>query len=329
MAVLQSRQLTQGYAKETTRLSPVATPTKYMPWTSQDGQLMNEYVPVESAFGIRHGMSGEELSYQYFKNSLGVEVSPHYFGEFLYHAHGAGTFFQEATTGAYKHTFSTYNTNASIPTFTWFYPKVGSTVTNKKAPGCAINSYEISSEQKGKLTGSAEILGLREVDNNSAYTPTYTQQVLLFLHSDLTLEVADNAAFTGATTLCTRSFKMSYNNNIELEACGLNPTDVFAGSVSATVEFSGIEHEDVINDAFRDGTDLYIRATYEATNRPVLGTSTLYPMLRYTFAKSKISLSQSMSIDDKVTYTASANVSYSLSDAFAVTPYLQNEVTSY
>lgn len=326
------RKLTVGYAREATRLTAEASADVWLPFTDFDFQVRNEFITDESAVGSRAQITDEYLTKQMGEGNLSMNVAPEYVGYILYLAHGSVSSAQEATSGAYKHTYSMLNSSLDLPTGTLFYQSMKDAITNKKAAGVTVNSYEISGGANEIIKMTANFMGLSEVADGGSPTPSYSDSVAL-LGRDVTIKYATTyAGLSAGTELCIDTFKVSYNNNVELVQClgDLNPSHNFGKANTVDIELTGKIHIDELEEANLNGTDLAFQIEIEDNRSAELGTSSgLQPMLRFKGNPSKVNLVTSKPVNDLVSFTLTQKVSLDIATGNYFEAYLQNEIASY
>lgn len=114
----------------------------------------------------------------------------------------AGAPVQDATTGAYRHTFTPANTG----TYLTLVSRWGSTDAVRRFEDCLVNELTISLDANGKVTWSASLIGVRETFGIAGVTPTFeTGPVANYAGSAVTLD---------ADTFGWESVEVSISNNL-------------------------------------------------------------------------------------------------------------------
>jgi hypothetical protein len=326
------RRIKVGIARETTRLTLATDAVVWLPWTELSVNPINTVATDDSAVGIRAGLIDEKIATQYVEGSMKCVTTVENSGYLFALLYGSVASAQTATTGAYTHTASTYNTDANMPTFSLFYEKMRTSMTWKQVRGCMISSASVEAVIGDKVTISISFMGIEESIDASPSVPVYTASKM-FVPENITFAYATTYAglASSATSLCVQSVKFDYNNNVTMTQClgSKFNSHIHANQVDQTVEFKSIIHLNELESAHLNGTDLALELKLEDLTAPNLGTSTLKPLIRLRTAPSRIDQSISTSINDLVESTYTSNIKQSFTDGLQSQMIWQNTIASY
>lgn len=174
MAKLGGRQIEVGIGIETSAGTAVAA-TDYFKWDEFSFQAMSDKALLQSARGIRNQTSNSMVIKQYGKGSVGfvptTDIMPYVMGLVL-GSRSSGSAAGE-TTGAYDHTFTVQNANASMKTAT-ILVKQGGTQTERYA-NCVVDSFDFSVD---KDFAKVKLGLLGAFPDTGSVSPSYTQDTL-------------------------------------------------------------------------------------------------------------------------------------------------------
>lgn len=174
-------------AKETTRGTAVAAPTKHLK-VARDSVLdySLEHVPNDNIHGINLGEYPPDAGRKVGVGKLKFDLEAQTIGEFLYSLMGTKSSTQVGTTTAYTHTFSV-DTGTQHQSYSLFASRgVDYYVYN----GAVVKRMEFEGDNKGKASVSADVL-FRSETTTSSFTPTqYASDPLMF--HQMSVEIADS-----------------------------------------------------------------------------------------------------------------------------------------
>lgn len=209
MAKIGSRQVEIGLGVETTPGTAVAA-TTYLKWDNFSFQAQSEKTTLTSARGIRNKTSNSMVLRSYGKGSIEfvptVDNMPYILGLALgtrSSAAGSGE-----STGAYDHTFTVQNANASMKTAT-ILVQDGSVVTERYA-NCVVDSLDISVD---KDLASCKIGLVGNAPDTSTITSSYTQDTLFSRNQLIASFGASLTAALGTNASGTVTFSATPSNN--------------------------------------------------------------------------------------------------------------------
>lgn len=201
MAKIGGRQVEVGLGIETTAGTPVAA-TDYFKWESFSFQAVSDKTLLSSARGIRNKNSNSLIIKQYGKGTVEfvptTDIMPYVMGLTLgTRSSGAAS---GESTGAYDHTFTVQNANASMKTATILVKQGG--VQTERYANVVVDSFDISVD---KDFAKVKLGLLGGYPDTGSLSPSYTQDTL-FSRNELVASFGtslSNAAGTVATTTLT------------------------------------------------------------------------------------------------------------------------------
>lgn len=197
MPKIGGRQIEVGIGIETTPGTPVAA-TDFLKWESFSFQAMSDKVLLNSARGIRNKTSNSMVIRQYGKGSVEfvptVADMPYIMG-LVMGSRSSGSAAGE-TTGAYDHTFTVQNANASMKTATLLVAQ--GSIQNERYANCVADSFDITVE---KDFAKVKVGFLGNFPDTGAMTSSYTQDTLFTRN-----EMVASFGSTLATAAGTKAF---------------------------------------------------------------------------------------------------------------------------
>jgi len=176
-----------AYAKETTRGTAEAAPTKYLKIGS-DSALNYEMLPVENdRIQGRGGMFPPDAGMKKGTGKLIFDLEAATVGDFLYSLLGSWTSSQLGTTTAYAHTFSQTTSNAHMSMSGFMDRDLQAYVYDM----LTVKKLEVSGEPGGKAVCSADVLFQAEA-TTSTWSPTSDAPDPLMTH-ELSIKLTDAA----------------------------------------------------------------------------------------------------------------------------------------
>jgi hypothetical protein len=201
MAKTAGRQVEIGIGIETTPGTAVAA-ADYFKWDSFSMQAMSDKTLLNSARGIRNKISNSLIIKQYGKGSLEfsptVDILPYVLGLFMGTRNSAAA--AGESTGAYDHTFTVQNANASMKTATLLVAQGG--VQTERYVNCVVDSFDLTVD---KDLAKVKIGVLGAFPDTGSISSSYTQDTL-FSRNELFATFGASlsaAAGTVATTTLT------------------------------------------------------------------------------------------------------------------------------
>lgn len=211
MTKIGGRQVEVGIGIETSAGTPVAA-TDYFKWDEFSFQAMSDKALLQSARGIRNQSSNSIVIKQYGKGSVGfvptVDIMPYVMGLVL-GSRSSGSASGE-TTGAYDHTFTVQNANASMKTATLLVKQGGN--ATERYSNCVVDSFDFSAD-KDLAKVKLGILGA--YPDTGSVSPSYTQDTL-FSRNQLNASFGASltaALGTPATSILTSDGTSPANND--------------------------------------------------------------------------------------------------------------------
>lgn len=323
------RQTTVGYAVEGTRNTAETTASKFYSFNEFTMDVKNEYFEDESAFGRREAMLGKEIAQQSVEGNLSDYLDVDGFiGEALAHVFGQVVSAQDGVTGAYTHTFDQVLNNVEVPTFTLQYTKAD--IGNLRARGVGIKTLEIDITEK-ECNVKAELIGLAE-ESGDSQTVVLSKPSRPLLGKNVISKMASSVSELAAgTEFKIRKLNIKIDTGLDYDPAfgSINPYDTRGGSFKVETSFSGVIRNTDFYNLNLNNTKQAFEFDANATNLPVLGTSTLYPRLRVRIPPSTVEVTHSYDIDDLIMFDAKVNAEYSAVDNYMIECLLQNTTASY
>jgi hypothetical protein len=325
-----ARNISIGYARETTRGTKVAVATKFLPWIefSPDAEL--DYRKDDSAFGQRESLLRTDVVNHKFATTLGVNLDADLIGELLYHLFGQVTSSASSPAGAYTHTFSNFLNDLQYPTFTLQYPRAEE--GDLAARGCAVKKVTIEITEKD-CTLKAEIIGLEETAGDSQ-TVTYTVPNRPLLGKNLTAKYASTIAGLsgGGTAIKIRKLTLEIDNGMDYDPAlgSVYHNDTFAkGNVEVKVSFEAVVRSALERSDFLANTQRAWEFDINASNLPNMSTSSLKPRLRVRVPTSTFSVKHSSERGNEIMYTCEIMPQWNSTAQYMIELLLQNTTASY
>jgi hypothetical protein len=327
-APILARQRYLGWAKESPRNTPAASPTKFLVVSDFSPSPEYKYWTDKSFFADVDAVNKKFLEMTSFKAKIKQSLFSDYIGELLTLAVGQVTSAQDATTGAYEHTFTKLN-GVELPTVSFFFTGEGG--QNFLASGCQVDSYEIDPKTS---TITYDIIGLTLTVDGTTRTPTYLTSESILLSRHATLNYADTVALlTGSpTTRVVQDYKFSWKNNIK-------PDETFSGGAYGDLNAGEREYQHTFSELARDNTVRNWQTTsvrkawrFRLENTTALiGTSlTYYPRLDIISAPSLAEIKvPDTGASDFVKYEYLIDSERNATAGFACQLKLRNSVASY
>jgi hypothetical protein len=212
MAKIGGRQVEVGIGIETTPGTPVAA-ADYFKWDQFSMQAISDKVLLNSARGIRNKISNSLIIKQYGKGSVEfvptVDIMPYALGLTLGTRNSAAA--SGETTGAYDHTFTVQNANASMKTAT-ILVKQGGTQTERYA-NVVVESLDLTVD---KDLAKVKLGLLAAFPDTGTISSSYTQDTM-FSRNELFASFGTSlsaAAGTAAFSTLTSSGVNASNNDV-------------------------------------------------------------------------------------------------------------------
>lgn len=200
MAIYGQQSFRFGLAKEATRLTAEATPTKWYPIMEPDIAYGPEHLEDTALRGIKADfapVAGRKKGTGKFKIIADAQV----LGEFFRSLLGAPTTAQQGGTIAYQHTFTQLE-NKEPPTYTFF---MDFGVAIKKYNGCVVKGISFTGPVDGLVTVDVDFLFISEA-SGSIGTPAFpAQKYLSFQHVDFKI--------AGSSNTDVKSWSLKLDNN--------------------------------------------------------------------------------------------------------------------
>jgi hypothetical protein len=270
MAKIGGRQVEVGIGIETTPGTPVAA-ANYFKWDSFSMQAESVKTILTSSRGIRNKNSNSQIVKQYGKGSIEfvptVDMLPYILGLTLGSRSSAAA--SGESTGAYDHTFTIQNANASMKTATLLVAQ-GSVATERYS-NCVVDSFDLTIE---KDLAKCKVGILSAFPDTGTISSSYTQDTMftrnqMFAQFGTTLA---NAAGTAAFTTLTSTGTNPADGDTILIGTFNGPTivytfktaltgaayEIFIGA-SASVTLDNIKS--AINDTGTEGTNYGFNTT--------------------------------------------------------------------
>lgn len=322
------RILQFGIAKETTRGTPEAAASYYIPFNEVAVDEKRDMVTEDQSRGVIEGSTGDQVVKKYVESSLKAPIGDKHFGLILLAALGAVSDATHAgETIVYDHTYSV-GESAQHQALSLFIDDPLASADYKFGLG-SVKSLEITYE-RGKFIDYSLAL-LSKAGTTATLTPSSTTENL-FLPNDLTFKVAANlAGLAAASALSIRSMKLKIEKSLESDDVlgSLDPSDFLNKQFKISGEVECVwQNESDFKTAFLAGTQKALRLDLVKSGITI-GTST-NPELKIDLAKVIFTeLSRPISVNNVVTQRLQFNAHYSITDTKMVTAVLTNLIASY
>ena len=329
MAMKLLRQLYFGIKKEATRLTAETTADTWLPILSNSFDRNITYMEDDSAFGVRHSLMQRKQEIESLEGDIVAVADADNIGDWLFYLFGSVASVQEATSGAYKHTFSTLN-NVLLPTFTAFYdmPNLG----DLRSAGCIVNQISLTATVGGRTEAVVGIIGLGEQTAGSQ-TVSYAKPTRYLQGRHFTVEFGDEVSDLGSgTSFDAESLEIMINNNgaVDHALGSKRGVDVQALNQEIEAKFT-LKMKSSDFETFRN-SELKKAFRIEAENQSagILGTASgLYPLLRFDVPPSEIEITRTRELNDIVKLELTVKAEFDFSEGFGIEGYLQNTTVSY
>ncbi len=307
----------------------------------------------EIQYGTRDNVYDEYTPKSSVEGEVEGKINIKDIGYFLKGAIGQPTSVQTATTGAYTHTFLPQNlisgsASTQLPSFTAFYPNAKAGIY--KSYGCVFDELEIEiGETEAKIKGKIKAIDQVKVTNGTEITnikAAITYSATIDFKMKFSHLIAKYAATTSGLAASTNflglkaSLKISIKNNVEFDwsssaVSGAQqlPFDTIAKQFKASIDTGGlIVRDSTILDFFLADTFQAYEFTLDSQGGggAVIGTSSLYPLIRVRVSKALLVADIDRPLDDVLAYNLSIpNLVNSATDGWSFQVVVQNNVVSY
>jgi hypothetical protein len=312
MPYTKGRQQYLGLSQETTRLTAQTTGFNYYPWTSLSAKNVSEFRQDNSAFGRRSAFTAQTLSGQYGELNIGGKLDADNILPLLHMVTGTAT----PTTALGATTWVMPITQTlEAPTYTVQY--LAGDEGHRRQRGVLGSKLELNfTPEDSEFTFEGG--GLIE-DTGTTLTPTTTQPTRYLLGRHVAVSHADTLAGLSSGTALTdvKSCRVMIDTGRDpkrhqvLGQIGLN-NNTFDG-FSMEIEFTTIAvgSQAATIQGWNDNNTLRaIRIDVDASNLPVIGTSTLRPRLTIDVPPSTVTVERSFELDDFIMQTCKVTVHF-------------------
>ena len=299
----------------------------FIPQTSIDLQMKNDYFRDESGLGNPTKLIGGVIAKQWAEGKIEGKLDVDVIGYWIKALFGTDT--PVTTLGATTHTFSVNNT-VQLPLYTINVQR-GTELGYIRTVGTGIKSLNIKAESGGEASYSADFIAIKQ-ETGTTVSASYTQPTRYLIGRHVTAKSATTVAgLSGGTAFNVRSVEFNINRNTDVDwALGsVNPIDILAKEFETEIKFTATLSSANFQAQFGAGTKTAFEFAIENQAAGVLGTSTLYPKLTITSAPSLVDISYKFDNGDVVTFDATVNCEFSVSDSFEFRPVLQNITATY
>lgn len=322
------RLMQMGVAKETSRGTPEAAATYWIPFSEAAVDERRDFVTEDQSRGVIEGSAGERLVKKFVEASVKAPIGDRHFGLVLLAALGSvNSAAHSGETIVYDHTFSV-NESAQHQALSLFLDDPLGGADYKHGLG-TVKSLEIKYE-RGRMIDYALSL-LAKTGTSATLTPsTVTEN--LFLPQHATFKLATNlAGLSAASATVIRSLSLKIEKNIEHDDVlgNVEPSDflnkqfVISGELEATWQ-----NESDFKTAFLAGTQKALRIQLQDT-ATTLGTAS-NPTLTIDLAKVIFGeLTRPISVNNVIMQRLQFKAHYSISDTKMVQAVLTNLVATY
>lgn len=310
MAYTKGRQQYLALKREATRLTPETTGFIYLPWTALSAKNVQEFRQDNSAFGRRAAFLSQVRTGQYgevnFSGKLDADNIMYALAMCL------GTPTPTTALGATTWNYTVTQT-LQAPTYTVQY--LAGDEGHRRQRGVLGTKLELNLSPED-TEFSLESGGLFE-DAGTSLTPTVTEptKYLLGRHTSIT-HATDQASLDSGTLLKdVKTSKVTFMTGRDpkrhqiLGSDGIadNSFDGFTAEIEFTVIAEGSQAATV--QGWSDNNTLRaFRIRLDASNLPVIGTSSLKPQLTIDIPASTVVVERSFELDDFVMQTCKVTV---------------------
>lgn len=329
MPITKGRQTYLGIKRELVRGVAETVPAYYLAFKNLDANLKQEYVENDSAFGIRESLLDRYDTVRSAEGSAELILDADTIAYLLYYIYGQVSSVQDASTGAWTHTFGRILNNSECPTFTLFH-SLGD-AGHKSQNSCVLKDLEISLDEKGEGNVKTSWLALDE-NNLSAPNVALNKSTRPLLGKNLTAKFANSVSGLSSGT----SFKIS-NVSVKFDTgakydqsynTGINNA-VLADGTTFEVSIKALVRSTDFYDRFKANTKTAFEIDLTALNLPLIGSSTtLRPRLNLTVAPSTVEVKFEKPLDDFVSCELTVKPEFSVSDNFSLRTIVQNSLSN-
>ncbi len=330
MPIIKGRQTYFAIKSETVRGVAETTHNKLYAFESIETDLKKEYKDIQSGFGQLHKQLDKLELIKMAEGKVEMVMDADYIADLLRYIYGQATTVQDATTGAYTHTFSTLLNSTESPTFTAFHSKgdAGHKITN----GCMIEDLEFDFSESGESKVSINFKALNETNNSGTPTINYIKPSKILLGKSLISKSANTiVGLNSGTPFKITKLNIKLKRNIKYDAsfnAGLN-NDILSDGFEAEVSFDAIVRSQTFYNDFIAGTKKAYQFDCEAQYLPLIGTSlTRRPRITFDIAPSIIDIKHSIPLDEFISFSATINPELSTLDGFGIRTIVQNAIAS-
>ena len=330
MSVLKGRQTYFAIKNEVTRGTVETTHNKLYAFNSLETDLKKEYKDVESGFGQLYKQLDKLELAKMAEGKVEMVLDADYVADFLRYIYGQATSAQDATTGAYTHTFAQLLNSVESPTFTVVHSK--GDAGHKRTNGGMIDELEIDFEESGDSKLSVSFKALNEVDNGSTPTITYIKPSKILLGKSIIAKSATTiAGLSSGTAFKITKLNIKFKRNIKYDTsfnAGVN-NDILSDGFECEVSFDALVRTNTFYNDFVAGTKKAYQFDCEALYLPLIGTSTTRrPRINFDIAPSVIEIKHSLPLDEFISFNATIKPELSTVDGFGIRTIVQNAIAS-
>jgi hypothetical protein len=317
-----------GIAKETSRGTPEAAATYWIPWQELSVEEKHQDAIDEQSVGVIEDSVGKSIVKEWAEVSLKAPIADKHFGLILYATLGSKSVATHSgETIVYDHTF-TVAQSAQHPALSFFVDDPLAAQDYKHALGM-VESLEINYETGKFLDYSLALRGKKGA--TATLTPATTTENR-FLPKHATFKVA--SAYSGlnaASAFSIKSLKLKISKNIEDD-------DALGNSGPADIVNKQLTIEGSLEAIYKDETDFktaYLAGTAKALridlkNTDVTLGSAANPQVRIDLAKVTFTeLTKPFRLNDLVYQTVTFKAHYSITDSLMISALVTNLEASY
>lgn len=318
------RKVAVGIGKETVRGTAVAA-SFWVRHLSLDFKRKGETVQNESALNRREKFSDSEIVKEWAEGKLEGKVNHKSIGLILLGAFGSVNSAANGVGGAYDHTFTLDQSNT--PQSLTLSRK--DPITSRRHALAMIKSLEITVEAGEYVKFSCDIVSKQGTDvaNTVAYVEEYE-----FTSKDAFVRFADAVADVDeATNSAIKSAKLTLDLGVEayFEVGSTDPAEIHAAAVEVTGEVVARHSDNSYEDMYFTNVRKAMQIGFTNTAVDLDGNG-VNPSLVFTLPQARITdYDTSNDLDAIVEQTMGITGELSLTEGYAVTAVLTNDVASY
>ncbi len=328
MAKALGRIAAFGIAKETSRGTPEAAATYYVPFEKVSIDEKKEFVTDESSRGIIEGSLGQSIIREWAEGSIEAPIGDSTFPLVLYSLFGTLTTTDNADSNpAVKDHTLTVAQSSQHQALTLFIDDPAGGQDYKHGLG-VIDAVELKYEQNKFLSYTASFKAKEGAD--ATLTPSYTAENR-FLPQHFTFKMASaQSGLTAASATVLKSASLKITQNIEDDYVlgSMAPADFLTKQFTVEGTIEALWDSETIKDLFTAGTTRALR--FDIKNTDVTIGTAANPQVKIDLYKAVFTeLTRPFEVNNLIMQTIAFKGHYSTTDSKMLDVVCTNIIASY